>query len=178
MLRGAAAVLVLALAGCGWGDDDGPPDENDVAVQAMSWDGGTLGIAYLSDREGWRGFVWITDVLELDGDPDKDKRVLIHELEHVRAMDEHGQFASPDDLPGTYDERWYLYDSDGKAPFTPMPEDEVAWLAEWRRLDVFVAGRDELETTWLAMTAAAACDFVNEAAGEEVFRFEGEAGRD
>jgi hypothetical protein len=144
----------------------------------MPWDGQTVGFAILSvsDESDWRGYAWLADVLLEDSDPDRPKRIAVHELEHIRAWDEHGPFADSEDLPATFDERWYLAEADAKAPFTPIPEDELAWLASWRRLDVFVAAAGDLEREWLAMVLAEACDFVNDSAGEEVFRYGGIAG--
>lgn len=155
-MRRLAPLLCLLLAACGGWIGDADPDE--VRVEPMGWDGATL--AETKDHGG-HYHVGVTFVLEDDADADKDRRVCVKELLRVIEF----EIGTPRNLGPD----WWLHSSDTQAPDADFPDAEKAWIAAYEGgpWPVFVAGWSE---EWLHESVGAACDFVNAAAGREVFQ--------
>lgn len=165
-MRLAFASLLLLLAACG------QPVPRDVVTVRTYTDAngrivpptGNLGFTYGPVGEGGSkygeaGFNVLLNRVLADGEPDDDRlvRVILHELGNVIVLDT-GAF--PPEMDGS----WFLWDGDGKAPFTEIGPDEAAWFAAHGPYRVNVAD------DWLRQPVAEAILRIALASGREVFK--------
>ena len=162
-MRRHLAIVAVALVGCGgglpWVDDRS--DEVHVrryeSVSGETPPAESLGYTYGPMDDGWHCL--INEVLRTDADGDKMRRVVVHELLNVLALD-HG-------IPAAAGPGWYLWDSDTLPPWAPMPAEEAAWVK------VCGGGYDlNVEADWLRDATTEARDFITDAAGYAPFRGE------
>lgn len=165
MLRLAFASLLL-LAACG------APIPRDVITVRTYTDAhgdvvpptGNLGFTYGPVGEGGSkygeaGFnVLVNPVLANDPDDDRLTRVVLHELANVLVLDD-GAF--PPEMDGS----WFLWDGDGKPPFTEIGPDEAAWFARHAK-----PYRVNVADDWLRQPTNEAVLRIRLATGVEVFR--------
>ena len=154
----AAMIFVgLACAGCG------ASHENDVTVEQYRYVDGSLppdsnlGITFIRQDDGTHCMV--NRILEVDADPDRIVRVIVHELMNALLIQESYFAPWPDEMLPS----WYLYEGDSQPPFHPIGADEAAWIAGHDAMTVHIEG------AWLVEPVHEAVERINEAAGVVVF---------
>jgi hypothetical protein len=121
----------------------------------------TLGYTNWHPNKDYLALCLISPTLRDDFDTDRPVRVVMHELMHALQLASDGRMTH--DRPSG----WYSADGDAKAPFAPIPDDEVAWILSTGTRRVVVGGNPDV---WLTGWVNAACARINQAARAVVLR--------